>query len=355
MLKDLSKILVPVAALVILGFVIFLVSQTAQVVELASLVHPTLGRVVLIALLAAYALLIGLTTFRYLRLPAPLKPPAKDSGPAFERHLRSLKRRLERNPCLAGQPDDLTRREGIEQAISQLDGQAEQIIRTNASMLFLATAISQSGRLDGLVVLAAQTRMVFQVAKVYNQRPALREMLRLYANVAATAFVARELEDSEVSDMVGSMLAASVGTVAGAVPGLQAASSVLVNSVLEGAANAFLTLRVGLIARSYSGALLQPDPKALRRSASLQALRLLGRIVSQGARTISSAAWDVSKDKARGAFDSLRNRFSTADPAPQATSPSQPAGESEAFAEPNDPSLADEMKSRFLDRLRRRS
>ncbi len=354
MLKDLSKLLVPVAALAILGFVIFLVSQTAQVVELASLAHPTLGRVVLVALLAVYALLIGLPTYRYLRLPAPLKPPEEDFGPAFDRHLNSLRQRLQGNSCLVGQPVDLTHRRGIEDAISQLDVQAEEIIRSNASMVFLGTAVSQSGRLDGLVVLVAQTRMVYQVARIYNQRPALREMLYLYANVAATAFVARELEDSELSDMVGSMLAASVGTVAGAVPGLQAASSLLVNSVLEGAANAFLTLRVGLIARSYSGALVRPDQKALRRSASLEAIRLLGGIVSQGARTISSAAWGVSKEKARGAFDSLRNRFSTADPAPQAVSGSRSEGEAENI-EPPDPSLANEMRSRFLDRLRRRS
>lgn len=310
-----------------------------------------MGRATLIALLAAYSLLIGLPVYRYLRLPAPLKPPASDSGADFERHLKSLRRRLQRNPSLSAQGTDLSHREGIEQAIELLDGQAEQIVRSTASTVFLATAVSQSGRLDGLVVLAAQTRMVFRVAQVYNQRPLLREVLQLYANVAATAFVARELEDSEVSDMVGSVLAASVGTIAGAVPGLQAASSVLVNSVLTGAANAFLTLRVGLIARGYSGALVQPNQKALRRSASLQAVRLLGGIVSQGARTISSAAWGASKDKARGAFDSLRNRFSVGeDPSESPPSTAEPATSSQQ----PDPELAEEMKSRFLDRLRRR-
>lgn len=45
MLKDLSKLLVPLAALLILGFVILLISQTAQVVELAStLIQPWDGR-----------------------------------------------------------------------------------------------------------------------------------------------------------------------------------------------------------------------------------------------------------------------------------------------------------------------
>lgn len=344
MWKDLSKLVVPLAALLVVGFAVFLIGQTAQVVELASTLHPWLGRAALISLLAVYALLVGLPVYRYLRLPAPLKPPAQDSGPAFDRHLGRLRKRLHRNPRLAGHSLDLSHAEGIEQAIALLDEQAEQIVRSTASTVFLATAVSQSGRLDGLVVLAAQTRMVFQVAQVYSQRPLLREVLQLYANVAATAFVARELEDSEISDMVGSVLAAGAGTIAGAVPGLQAASSVVVNSVLTGAANAFLTLRVGLIARGYSGALVQPNQKALRRSASLQAVRLLGDIVSQGARTISTAAWGASKDKARGAFDSLRNRF--AGP--------QDSADTASSAQADDPASADEMKSRFLDRLRRR-
>lgn len=41
-------------ALVVLVFVLFLVRQTADVVALASTLHPGLGRVVLIALLLAY-------------------------------------------------------------------------------------------------------------------------------------------------------------------------------------------------------------------------------------------------------------------------------------------------------------
>ena len=90
-----------------------------------------------------------------------------------------------------------TDRRGIDEALRVLDDDANAIIKQMASTVFLTTAVSQSGRLDGLLVLAAQSRMVWRVAHLYYQRPSLREMLYLYANVAATSFVAGELDDLE--------------------------------------------------------------------------------------------------------------------------------------------------------------
>ena len=161
--------------------------------------------------------------------------------------------------------------------------------------VFLTTAVSQSGRLDGLLVLAAQSRMVWRVAHLYYQRPSLREMLYLYANVAATSFVAGELDDLELHQMIQPVVAGTVGAVGGAIPGFQVMTSIMVNSLLSGSANAFLTLRVGIIAKDYCGSLVAEPRTQVRRAATAEAARLLSGIVKDSGKRVRDAIWEEIK------------------------------------------------------------
>jgi len=175
-----------------------------------------------------------------------------------------------------------------------------------ASTVFISTAVSQSGRLDAFLVLSAQSRMVWRIARLYYQRPTLRDLIQLYANVAGTAFLASEFEDIDISEQVEPVLSSSLGALAVAIPGVQLAASILVNSVLTGTANAFLTLRVGIIARRYLW-LTRPCRKAdLRRAASAEAAKLLSSIVRQGTTKLSKALWKVSKGKVGGIFSGMK-------------------------------------------------
>ena len=126
-----------------------------------------------------------------------------------------------------------------------LDEDATRIVKQMATTVFLTTAVSQSGRLDALLVLVTQSRMIWRIAHLYYQRPSVRELVHLYSNVAATAFVVGELDDLELHQMIQPVAAGSLGTVAGAIPGFQVMTTIVVNSLLSGSANAFLTLRVG--------------------------------------------------------------------------------------------------------------
>ena len=60
------------------------------------------------------------------------------------------------------------------------------------------------------MVLGIQAQMVWQIAHVYAQRPGLPEMLRLYANVVGTAFVAGSLEDIDPGEQIAPILAAAL-------------------------------------------------------------------------------------------------------------------------------------------------
>ncbi len=297
-----------VSLFLVAAFTVFLINETVQVVGLAGRLHPVLGTGVLWGLLLLYAVCALVPLALILRLPKPLRPPASEASPEFADHLRALGRRLQGNPLVRGRP--LASREDIEAALRVLDGRADETIRGAGAQVFITTAISQNGSLDGLMVLLAQSRMLWQVARVYYQRPSVRELAVLYGNVASTAFVATQLDDLDLAEQVQPLLSGVLGSAVGAVPGLHAASSLLLNSIMSGTANAFLTLRVGVIAKRYCGALVLPERRAVRRAAASQAAQMLGAIAGEGAKRVAGAFLTASRarvsDAARGFGDSVK-------------------------------------------------
>jgi hypothetical protein len=301
------------SALLIATFLVFLVNQTVQVVGLAERIHPAAGTAVLWGLLVLYAGCAVVPLVMLFRLPRPLRPPASDAAPDFEAHLEALGLRLKGNPLL--REHALSSRGDIEVAIRTLDARADEIIRSTGSQVFLTTAVSQNGSLDGLIVLLAQSKMVWQIAHVYYQRPSVRDLALLYGNVAATAFIASQIEDVDLAEHVQPLLSGALGSAAGAVPGLHAASTLLVNALMSGTANAFLTLRVGIVAKTYCGALVLPERRTLRRVAVAQAAQMLGAIARDGAKRVAGVFWTASKsrasDTARGFAESVKRSVRT--------------------------------------------
>jgi hypothetical protein len=294
---------------ILLSFGVLVVNQTAQVVQLASTAHPMLGRVTLWGLVTAYVGLAGIPLVLVLRLPRPLVPPESEGSPEFETHLRRLGQRLASNPYVVGQGLDLDTREGVEAGLAILSTRANGIVRETAAGVFIATAVSQSGRLDGLLVLAAQSRMVWRLAHLYYQRPNPRDLAHLYANVAATAFVAGELQELDLGEQVEPILSSAVSALGASVPGFKTAGTVLTNCVLGGSANAFLTLRVGMIAKRECGALVLASKPSIRRAATAEAAQLIGPIVADGTGRLSKALATAVVGKVRDAGSRLIARM----------------------------------------------
>lgn len=288
------------SAFVVVAFAVFLVNQTAQVVALADRAHPLFGDVVFWTLIALYAFCLLVPTFLILRLPPPLVPPEDETSAEFERHIELLTKRLRRNPMLRDRT--ITTRAELEDALRVLDRRADEMTRAAGAQVFITTAVSQNGSLDGIIVLAAQSKLVYEIARVYYQRPTLRDMVWLYGNVASTAFVAGELEDIDLSDQVQPILSSVAGSAAGAIPGFQAASTLFVSSVMTGAANALLTMRVGIITKQYSRALSVPQKRLVRRTALVQATGMLGGVVMDGARRVWDAILTAGGRRVTGAF-----------------------------------------------------
>jgi hypothetical protein len=284
----------------VLAFLVFMVNQTAGIVDLVSTGwSPEAGRITLWALIGLYVLLLLIPVLLLLRLPEPLVPPELDEGPEFEAYLDAMRNRLAGNSRLAGIP--LGSRAEIETALASLTEEADREIQNAAGGVFLATAISQSGRLDAFLVLGALLRLVWRVSHVYWQRPTLRDMGKLYMNVAGTAFVAAELDDVDVATQVEPIVSSVLGAGVSAIPGFQVATGILVNSVLTGTANGFLTLRVGVITRRYCCAMVQPRKRNLRHAAAVEAAGMLGGIVVEGTRTLAVAMKDATVQRTKSA------------------------------------------------------
>ena len=266
-----------------------IIAGAASLISLADRIHPIAGTIVFWAVCLAAGFFALYCTIAYARLPAALGLPEEDSGPNHDAYLQALRARLAANPRTLDLP--LVTKEEIEKAIGHLSIQADLVVRRTASTVFLSTALMQNGRLDGLIVLFTQIQMVGRIARIYVQRPSPRELARLYANVAGTAFVASGLESLDLGEMVAPLAVSVVPALKGGIPGLSGISALLVKCVSNGAANAFLTLRVGEVARRYCELTSKCPPELIRKSATAAAVQHLGRIVRENGALVVKKIW----------------------------------------------------------------
>ena len=285
-----KKIIVVLAVVITVCLLSLIIAGVTSLISLAERIHPIAGTIVFWSVCLAAGFFALYCVIAYARLPAALVPPEEESGPTYDAYLRALRIRLAVNPRTRGKP--LATEKEIENAVGHLSAEADSIVRSTASTVFLSTALMQNGRLDGLIVLFTQIQMVGRIARIYVQRPSPRELVRLYANVAGTAFVSSGLESLELGEMVAPLAVSVVPALKGGIPGLSGISALLVRCVSNGAANAFLTLRVGEVARRYCELTSRCPPELIRKSATAAAVQHLGRIVRENGALVVRKIWE---------------------------------------------------------------
>lgn len=273
MLKEFKILGLVLSGSILTLFALFVATQTNDVYQLANGVSEAFGSLVLYGLLAIYGIAIVIPFYLLLRMRAPLIPPAETSSRAREKFIRQIAKRFQSIDEFKGEV--ITNEEDIKRAISRLNKKANKVIENAATLTFVVTAVSQSGRLDSLFVLVTQSKMVWVIAHIYNQRPSLRDLFYLYSNVAFTTFAAYGLEEIDLEEYLAPAISEglAIGT------GLSTLSSVAAASVIEGSANAFLTLRIGIIARRYCGMLVPEKRAVIRKSAMGEATITLGKVL----------------------------------------------------------------------------
>lgn len=130
----------------------------------------------------------------------------------------------------------------------------EEICRT-AKRIFLASALSQNGRIDALIVFASLCRLVWRISGIYNQRPHPREIVSLYGAVVSSTFLALSLEELDITTEISvgfgeAWSAMAPASLSASIPFAGKALQVFTASSIDGAANCYLALRAGLIARN---------------------------------------------------------------------------------------------------------
>ncbi|NER83666.1 MAG: DUF697 domain-containing protein, partial [Leptolyngbya sp. SIO1D8] len=228
-------------------------------------------------LLLIFAVVLVTPIVIYFKLPKPINLPEDEAEK--EKYYQQLAKRLNRNKHLNGLNLDLNKKEELDKALDVLQKKANETIQKTATSVFLTTAVSQNGKLDALTVLVTQTKMVWEISHIYWQRPAIRDILNLYANVGGTAFLASEVEDLDISRQIEPVLNAMFKSPGKSLPVVGHAAHIIMDSILEGSVNAFLTLRVGIITKRYCGTLEVFDRKKARSSAFIEASGLLKTLV----------------------------------------------------------------------------
>lgn len=301
MISRIKKIVQWGTVLFVLVFVLFAVNQLIDLYANLVTVDQRLAIGVTAVLGVVFVILFLLPFILYWKLPASLQP---DFSNEVEYKVK-LQKRLSKNKRVKAARLNTFDEADFIKALALLDYEAQQVIQRTATSVFLTTAVSQNGKLDALTVLVTQSRMVWKVAHIYWQRPGLRDMVNLYANVGAAGLIASEIEDVDISRQVEPIISALLKSPGRSLPVIGHATHIITDSLLEGSTNAFLTLRVGVITKKYCG---HPqdiaDIGALKKSAFIEASGMLKKLVIQSSGKVISSVMQAVKDAGKNTLKS---------------------------------------------------
>lgn len=299
MYRELKKIGTLIAAFVLLVFLVFLVNQVLAFYHNLAAVNPVLGYVGAGLLVLVLLALLLTPVWLYFRLPPPLIFP--DEAEEWEPYHEQLKSRLARHPLVRAEKLNPLLDGDYKKIHALLKTKTQAIIDESATAVFLSTAISQNGKLDAITVLAAQLRLIWKVAHVYWQRPSLRNLGQLYANVAFNTLAATGIEKLDLSRQIEPVLSALLKSPERNIPFVGPAAHIITDSLLEGSINAFLTLRVGVLTRNYCF----PERgvmKDIRNNSFVEASGMLTALVIKSSGRVMDSLIKAGKDLSIRAF-----------------------------------------------------
>ncbi len=286
-----------IALILLVIFITVFINQSLQLLSVFYQISPLLGQITSILLLSFYLAAFLFLVYLYWRTPSGLPPAPAEDSPDYFHYLSAVEKRLRQNEHLKTLSFQQSTGENVKQGMEVLDQRAEEEIKSTAKKVFLFTAISQYGKLDGLVVMVLLLVLTTKITFLYNQRPSLRELIYLYSNVFVTIFLVTEMEDLQIIEAQLEPLVESVGSGMAIAAGATSAGSFIMSAVLQGAANAFLVMRVGYIARQYSLPLQETKRNAVLRGATVKASRILGSVLSDSIKTVITVFYQSGKKK----------------------------------------------------------
>lgn len=303
--------------------VVFLGFRVAEVYRFCADIHPWLGVGFLVVFLALLVWLVGRPLYRFLKVPAALKPPslppmAERAGKDLARHLGFVEAylaALPANPAWEGSPDEVAaavercrvlraeaahagrevvaglsdrvrelERETVEHLLEPLDRKVRDVIRQEAVGVGIATAVSWNGTIDAFIVLWRNCNLVSRIARIYYGRPGVRGTLSILRDVSAATITSAYLQD--LTEAAGGALGGLFGKTVGALGG----------PLLDGAVNGVVTLRIGYMAKARCRAFSAWNDVGrveAARGAIKEAGALSKDVVTEILKTVGSGLWKI--------------------------------------------------------------
>ena len=341
-LKTASYLIIGVTLLVV-------VREVVEGFRFFDSIHPLLGWIFLAVVAAGLWFLVGRTILRFWRLPPALKQPRLQGGgdPTLkdvERRLAFVMRylgNLRRNPRMeersAAVEEAMRRAEALKRRLAgreagdaaraqqeleafearemepllrPLDEEASKVIRQEALVVGIGTAVSMNGTLDAFIVLWRNVNLVARVATIYFGRPGPRGCIVIIRDVAAAMFIAVQMQG--VMEAVGGFFGGWFGK----------AGNALMGPAGDGAINALATVRIGYVAkarcRAYRPWNEATIPEIMRRTMKEVGLQGRGIVKDVLSAALKTGLVKVPADLARKTGDFLAGLFGKEKPAPQA-------------------------------------
>lgn len=149
-----------------------------------------------------------------------------------------------------------------------------KIILHDAKTVMISTAICQSARFDMMTVFAINLKMIKSLVEGCGYRPSMKNLSKLTINVFGTALIAEGLENLKLEDIIPKSSLEALNNV----PYL----GTVLESILQGSANAILTIRIGCVCRRFlfsDGAVVTKED--IRRDAYKETLKMIPLVVAE--------------------------------------------------------------------------
>lgn len=311
MFENLKKLIIGIFIILGIIFFLFIINQFILFFNLIYKINAFLAYTLTYGLLIFLIYLLGKILFMWFRAPKVPILKTDASEEEYQAYLDQTIAMLKHNKNLKEidfDSDHLSKEDLVTKAFDLLDDLSLPLIKGNANNIFISTAISQNGTLDSILVLSSMVKMIWQLASLYQTRPSLKSMGKLYLQVASVIFMARSIEDADlIEDQMEPLIAAVLGeSIASTIPGMVPITNLVVSSIMEGSVNAYLTLRVGIVTQAYLGMEVPQTKNFIRKNASLQSLSYMGSIIADNsklvAKTIASSVKKAGSNTARKFF-----------------------------------------------------
>lgn len=286
-----KKSFIVCAVAIFMVVTISLVGNIITIGDKAAEIHPWIGW--------GFYIVLGLFVLRFIVWPTlkfvctpELKGDERERIDEMEEdELSSYIKRL----SLTQQERDLlataeSQLEGAKMVLKRRDEEATKLVRKAALNVFIVTGISQNGSFDIITAFGMNIQMINRLVSLRHRRPSFTQLLELYVVILSSTLII-SLTDNILDEIdTGELLGSAAGGIAKA----------LISSSINGAMNAYMTLRIGKMTMKYlemGSKYFKQNRSKIRREARRSALKEVPAIAKSGLDSITSAVKSSTMEK----------------------------------------------------------